>query len=93
MTHKYTIVLIDEEGRGAVNVRVPAMPGVFTWGANEAEAIESAREAIALHLESYRERGEPYPVDHRPRATLGSATRVVLTRVEIEDPAPAPVAR
>lgn len=85
MTHRYTIILTEDPDGGAVNVRVPAMPGVITWGRTEAEAIDSAREAFGLHLEGYRERGVPYPVDRHPRATLGSASRVVLTRVEIEE--------
>ena len=83
--HRYTIILTTEPDGHAVNVRVPAMPGVHTWGATETEAIASAREAIALHLESYRERGLPVPQDRRPRASLGSASRVVLLRIMVED--------
>jgi antitoxin HicB len=85
MTHRYTIILTEEPDGRAFNVRVPAMPGVLTWGRTETEAIDSAREAIGLHLESYRERGEPVPEDRRPQAALGSAPRVILTRVEIEE--------
>lgn len=62
MTHRYTIVLIQEPD-GQISVRVPSMPGIFTWGATEADAIDHAREAIALHLEGFRERGQPFPAD------------------------------
>ena len=64
---RYTVVLTPEPDGSAVNVAVPAMPGVFTWGRTEAEALASAREAIALHLEGYAERGRPAPRDRRPR--------------------------
>lgn len=84
MTLSYTIVLTEEPDQSAINVRVPALPGVFTWGKNEAEAIAAAREAVALHLEGFLERGMPYPPDSKPRATLGSSSRVVLTRIEVE---------
>lgn len=62
----YTIVLISEPDGSAVNVRIPAMPGVFTWGTTPDEAVAAAREAIALHLEGYVERHEPYPRDRQP---------------------------
>jgi len=79
----YTIVLTPDSGR--VSVRVPAMPGVFTWGDTEDAAIESAREAIQLHLEGYRERGQPYPPDRAVRLTLGrKRDRVALARIAID---------
>ena len=59
----YTIVLTPDPESGAVTVSVPAMPGVLTWGSTVEEALASAREAIELHLESYVERGRPFPVD------------------------------
>jgi predicted RNase H-like HicB family nuclease len=83
MSLQYTIVLRREPDGSAVNVHVPALPGVFTWGANEEEAIASAREAIALHLEGFRERGLPLPANRvsrfkkhgYPRATPRSLSR------------------
>lgn len=60
---RYTIVLTPEADGSAYNVTVPAMPGCLTWGATVEDAIAYAREAIALHLEGYAERGEPYPVE------------------------------
>jgi predicted RNase H-like HicB family nuclease len=73
---RYTVVLIPEPDGSAVNVEVPAMPGVHTWGRTEAEALDSAREAIALHLEGYAERGRPAPRDRRPRIGRAMANRV-----------------
>jgi len=63
---RYTVVLTPEADGSAYNVTVPAMPGCLTWGTTVDEALASAREAIALHLEGYAERGEPYPVEDTP---------------------------
>jgi predicted RNase H-like HicB family nuclease len=85
MTHRYTVVL-TEESDGQISVRVPAMTGIITWGANEAEALELAREAIALHLEGYRERGQPYPEDREVRLSLGRhRDRATLARIAVDD--------
>lgn len=64
---RYTVVLTPEPDGSAVNVAVPAMPGVHTWGATEEDALASAREAIGLHLAGYADRGLPAPGDRRPR--------------------------
>jgi predicted RNase H-like HicB family nuclease len=72
---RYTVVLSPEPDGSAFNVTVPAMPGCLTWGTTVEEALEHAREAIALHLEGYAERGEPYPVE---------AGSVRLAEVEVE---------
>ena len=72
---RYTVVLTPEPDGSAINVTVPAMPGCLTWGTTIEEALAHAREAIALHLEGYAERGEPYPVE-------GGAVR--LAEVDVE---------
>lgn len=59
----YTIVLTEEPDGSAFNVTVPVMPGCLTWGATVEEAMIHAREAIALHVEGYIERGEPVPIE------------------------------
>jgi predicted RNase H-like HicB family nuclease len=59
----YTIVLTEEPDGSAFNVSVPVMPGCLKWGATPEEALVHAREAIALHLEGYTERGEPCPIE------------------------------
>jgi predicted RNase H-like HicB family nuclease len=60
---EYTIILDpDLEGRG-FTVRVPALPGCITQGRTRAEAIERAKEAIILHVESLLADGEPIPED------------------------------
>lgn len=65
--HTYTIILEPME-EGGLLVRVPALPEVVTGGDTEEEALAMAREAIALVLESRRERGEAIPNEmERPR--------------------------
>jgi predicted RNase H-like HicB family nuclease len=83
----YTIFLTP--GSGRVAVRVPAMPGIFTWGDAEDGAIEAARKAIQLHLEGYRERGQPYPQDRTVRLPLERKRgRAALAREAVVIPSP-----
>lgn len=58
----YTVILEPME-EGGFLVVVPALPEVVTGGDTEAEAIEMAREAIVMVLESRRERGEEIPAE------------------------------
>jgi predicted RNase H-like HicB family nuclease len=87
MTPTYTIIVTPDSGQ--FSVRVPAMPGIHTWGTSEEAAIASAREAIALHLEGYRERGKPAPVDRPVRIGLGHRDRATLVRIGIDELVPA----
>lgn len=48
---RFTIVLTPQPDGSAYNVTVPALPGCVTWGATVEEAIEMAKDAIALYLE------------------------------------------
>ncbi|PWK76525.1 putative RNase H-like HicB family nuclease [Mucilaginibacter oryzae] len=60
----YRILLTPEE-EGGFSVSVPALPGCFTQGETIDEAIEMAKEAIALYVETLEEEGEPVPDDSR----------------------------
>lgn len=73
----YTIVLTPEPGGSAVNVIVPAMPGVQTWGGSRAEALSAAHEAIELHLEGFAELGAPFPADRKPRRRAATPARMM----------------
>ncbi len=57
---KYTVVLIPEE-EGGYSVEVPALPGCVTQGETRQEAVDMAKEAIGLYLESLQADGEPIP--------------------------------
>jgi predicted RNase H-like HicB family nuclease len=72
---RYTVVLTPEPDGSAVNVTVPAMPGILTWARTSEEALTTAREAIALHLEGFAERGKPFPADRQPRTHAASRAR------------------
>jgi antitoxin HicB len=88
---RYTVVLTPERGDNAINVRVPAMPGVFTWGTTRDEALEAAREAIEAYLPQYLERGEPFPRDRKAWQGLKTSLKRIHGAeayvVEVEAPA------
>ena len=52
---------IFEQGPTSVGVTVPDLPGCFAVAPNLAEARKLIAEAIAFHIESLREDGEPIP--------------------------------
>jgi predicted RNase H-like HicB family nuclease len=79
----YTVVLTPEPDGSAVNVTVPAMPGVFTWGRTTQEALFSAADAIRLHLEGYLERGQPLPKDRKPATRREPGSEVAQIEVEM----------
>ncbi len=60
----YRILLTPEE-EGGFSVSVPALPGCFTQGETIDEAIEMAKEAISLYVESLEDDGEPVPDDSK----------------------------
>lgn len=65
--HTYTVrVTADPDGRG-YNVEVPALPEVYTYGATVEQALESARDVIALWVADREEQGLPVP-DETPAA-------------------------
>ena len=57
----YRILLDPEPDGSAWNVSVPSLPGCFTFGATQAEAIERAQEAIRCHIKGLVADREPVP--------------------------------
>ena len=57
---KYAIIL-EPQLEGGFTVTVPALPEIVTEGETEAEAIEMARDAIALAVEPRRAKGMEIP--------------------------------
>ena len=56
-------VLLYPGEDGFVVAEVPSLPGCVSQGKTREEALDNVREAIALHEEVLRERGEPLPED------------------------------
>ena len=56
-------ILLKKEPEGGYTVTAPSLPGCVTYGDTIEEAVEMAREAIELYLESLREHGEEIPAE------------------------------
>lgn len=59
------VILIPDETGGYV-VEVPSLPGCYSQGETEEEALTNIREAIELHIESMIAAGEAVPEDIAP---------------------------
>jgi predicted RNase H-like HicB family nuclease len=55
--------VLRKEPEGGYTVIVPSLPGCVTYGEDVDHAIEMAREAIALYVESLQSHGEDIPTD------------------------------
>ena len=60
-------VTLRPEPEGGFTVRVPALPEIVTFGADEAEALAMAKEAIELSLEHRLAEGQELPPDQPAR--------------------------
>ena len=56
-------VLLSPGEDGYFVAEVPSLPGCVSEGKTRDEALANIREAISLHEEVLRERGEPVPDD------------------------------
>ncbi len=54
-------VLIEQDEDGVFIAEVPSLPGCLTQGKTRQEALNNAREAIALYVESLEAHGDPIP--------------------------------
>jgi predicted RNase H-like HicB family nuclease len=54
-------VVIVEQGNTSFGAYVPDLPGCVAVADTRDEAMELIRDAIAMHIESLRENGEPVP--------------------------------
>jgi antitoxin HicB len=62
--YQYTINLHPDEEPGGYTVTVPTLAGCVSEGKTLEEAIEMAREAIQLYIESLIADGLPVPQEH-----------------------------
>jgi antitoxin HicB len=61
MTQLTYRVLLKREPEGGYTVTVPTLPGCITYGETVDEAIDMAKEAIGLYIESLVAHNEPVP--------------------------------
>lgn len=59
------VILIPDESGGYV-AEVPSLPGCYSQGETEEEALANIKEAIELHIESMIDAGEEVPEDVAP---------------------------
>jgi predicted RNase H-like HicB family nuclease len=57
------VILIPDLESGGYVVEVPSLPGCYSQGETQEEAIANIREAIDLHIESLIAHGEDVPDD------------------------------
>jgi len=56
---RYLVIL--EKGPASYGAHVPDLPGCVAVGETEGEVLALIREAIELHLDDLKRRGEPIP--------------------------------
>ena len=56
-------ILLRKEPEGGYTVVVPSFPGCVTYGDTIEKAIQMAREAIELYIESLKKHGEEIPTE------------------------------
>lgn len=65
-------VVLHKDPDSAYGVTVPDIPGCFSAGATVADALDSVREALALHFEGLVADGEPLPTPQDIDAHIGN---------------------
>lgn len=61
MPDRYVYPAVFRFHAGGVDVEFPDLPGCFSHGSTQEEALVKAREALALHLYGLEREGEPIP--------------------------------
>ena len=56
-------ILLRKESEGGYTVTVPSLPGCITYGDSISEAIEMAKEAIEVYIESLKAHNEEIPTE------------------------------
>lgn len=79
MQKEHTYSLAIERHEGGYLAYFPALPGCNTWGVTYEEAINNAREALTVYLESLDELGKPFPKDRASEhISLGLTVRMPI---------------
>ena len=67
-------VVLEPDIDGGFIVRVPALPEIVSWCADEDEALAMAQDAIRVVVEDRAARGEPVPSGEPPRIRTVTVT-------------------
>ena len=82
---KYVYPAVFEEAEeGGYNVSFPDVPGTFTCGADMADAIAMAEDAVAMMLADYEDSGKPVPVPSK-LGEIKSKGIVSLVRADTDE--------
>lgn len=69
MSDGYTIVI--EETPRSFSAYAPDLPGCVATGATRHDVVRAMHSAIAFHIESLRDHGEPVPLRSRTEESVG----------------------
>lgn len=72
MSRRYTVVVQREEDGSGYYVTVPALPGCFSAGPTEEQALTNVAEAVQAHIEGLAKSGQPIPGGAREGRIGGS---------------------
>lgn len=72
---------LKRDAEGGYVVTVPALRGCVTWGKNQTEALDMAREAITGFLEALAKEGAKLPEDSRISRVHESLVQVYAPRI------------
>lgn len=80
MQKEHTYSLTIERHEDGYLAYFPALRGCNTWGVTYEEAIDNAREALTVYLETLDEFGKPFPKDNaHEHICLGLTVRMPIT--------------
>lgn len=75
---RYIYPAIFDYAEDGISVEFPDLPGCLTCGSNEEEAFHMARDAMALHLYSMEQDGDPIPEPTSAKDIAVEPTQVVV---------------
>ncbi|MEI6232338.1 MAG: type II toxin-antitoxin system HicB family antitoxin [Planctomycetota bacterium] len=67
------VAIVEKADDGSFSVYIPDLPGCVSCGDTVDEAQSLIREAVALHLETLKEMGEPIPMPTSKAITVHAA--------------------
>ena len=79
---RYIYPAIFDYSDDGISVEFPDLPGCYTCGNNDEEALRMAKEAMALHLYGLEEEGCPIP-EPTPAGKLKVEPNQVIVLVEV----------